>query len=137
MGRQFTLETDHAPLQWMAKDINDRATRWFLELQPYNFVVRHRPGSAHGNTDALYQLHFLFSLTNSSHGSELKGGVCGTMKGMGIGVAEGLSAATWTEPPHLSTALSLALCKAALPSAQGQLKTVPQRCSTNTPVQDY
>ena len=103
MGRQFTLETDHAPLQWMAKDINDRATRWFLELQPYNFVVRHRPGSAHGNTDALYQLHFLFSLTNSSHGSELKGGVCGTMKGMGIGVAEGLSAATWTEPPHLST----------------------------------
>jgi hypothetical protein len=48
-------------------------------------------GLAHGNADALYPLHFLFSSTNSSHGSELKGGVCGTMKGMGIGVAEGLS----------------------------------------------
>ncbi len=28
-GRMFTLITDHAPLQWIAKDTNARVTRWF------------------------------------------------------------------------------------------------------------
>ncbi|KAL0173155.1 hypothetical protein M9458_033466, partial [Cirrhinus mrigala] len=33
LGRRFTLFTDHAPLQWMAraKDTNARVTRWFHE----------------------------------------------------------------------------------------------------------
>ncbi len=44
LGRKFTLVTDHAPLQWMAraKDTNARVTRWFLVLQDFHFVVRHR-----------------------------------------------------------------------------------------------
>ncbi len=44
LGRKFTLVTDHAPLQWMArtKDTNARVTRWFLALQDFHFVVRHR-----------------------------------------------------------------------------------------------
>lgn len=39
LGRQFTLVTDHAPLQWMAreKDHNSKVTRWFFSLQPYSF----------------------------------------------------------------------------------------------------
>ncbi|KAL0176991.1 hypothetical protein M9458_029321, partial [Cirrhinus mrigala] len=39
LGRKFTLVTDHAPLQWMAraKDTNARVTRWFLALQDFHF----------------------------------------------------------------------------------------------------
>ncbi len=45
LGRKFTLITDHAPLQWMAraKDTNARVTRWFLARQDFHFVVR-QPG---------------------------------------------------------------------------------------------
>ncbi len=47
LGRKFTLVTDHAPLQWMAraKDTNARVTRWFLALQDFHFVVLHRAGA--------------------------------------------------------------------------------------------
>lgn len=57
-GRSFTLVTDHAPLQWMAraKDSNARVTRWFLALQDYHFTVQHRKGSAHGNADGLSRM---------------------------------------------------------------------------------
>ena len=47
LGRQFTLYSDHAPLQWLhrMKDANARITRWYLALQPFHFQVAHRPGS--------------------------------------------------------------------------------------------
>ncbi|KAL0176939.1 hypothetical protein M9458_029269 [Cirrhinus mrigala] len=53
LGRKFTLVTDHAPLQWMAraKDTNARVTRWFLALQDFHFEVQHRAGAA--NADGL------------------------------------------------------------------------------------
>ncbi len=46
LGREFTLCSDHAPLQWLhrMKDINARITRWYLALQPFKFKVVHRPG---------------------------------------------------------------------------------------------
>ncbi|KAL0148818.1 hypothetical protein M9458_055827 [Cirrhinus mrigala] len=55
LGRRFTLFTDHAPLQWMAraKDTNARVTRWFLSLQDFHFDVRHRAGSSNTNADGL------------------------------------------------------------------------------------
>ena len=55
LGRRFDLVTDHAPLRWMAvaKDTNDRVTRWFLTLQDFNFRVVHRPGKENANADAL------------------------------------------------------------------------------------
>ncbi|KAL0162283.1 hypothetical protein M9458_041679, partial [Cirrhinus mrigala] len=55
LGRKFTLVTDHAPLQWMAraKDTNARVTRWFLALQDFHFEVRHRAGAANANADGL------------------------------------------------------------------------------------
>ncbi len=44
--REFTLCSDHAPLQWLhhMKDTNVRITRWYLALQPFKFQVVHRPG---------------------------------------------------------------------------------------------
>ncbi len=61
LGRKFTLVTDHAPLQWMAraKDTNARVTRWFLALQDFHFVVRHRAGAA--NADGLSRIWAAFS----------------------------------------------------------------------------
>ncbi|XP_058614187.1 LOW QUALITY PROTEIN: uncharacterized protein LOC131528813 [Onychostoma macrolepis] len=55
LGRKFTLLTDHAPLQWMAraKDTNARVTRWFLALQDFHFDVQHRAGTANANADGL------------------------------------------------------------------------------------
>ncbi|KAI2662301.1 Retrovirus-related Pol polyprotein from transposon 17.6 [Labeo rohita] len=58
LGRKFTLVTDHAPLQWMAraKDTNARVTRWFLALQDFHFEVRHRAGVANANADGLSRI---------------------------------------------------------------------------------
>ncbi len=48
LGCEFTLCSDHAPLQWLhrIKDTNARITRWYLALQPFKFKVVHRPGMA-------------------------------------------------------------------------------------------
>ncbi len=50
LGREFTLCSDHAPLQWLhrMKDTNARITRWYLALQPFKFKVVHRPGGETG-----------------------------------------------------------------------------------------
>uniref|UniRef100_A0A9J7WVP0 ribonuclease H n=1 Tax=Cyprinus carpio carpio TaxID=630221 RepID=A0A9J7WVP0_CYPCA len=63
LGRKFTLYTDHAPLQWMAraKDTNARVTRWFLALQDFHFDVRHRAGTANANADGLSRLWTAFA----------------------------------------------------------------------------
>nr|XP_040028806.1 uncharacterized protein LOC120817079 [Gasterosteus aculeatus aculeatus] len=62
LGRRFTLFTDHAPLQWMAraKDTNARVTRWFLALQDFHFEVRHRAGAANSNADGLSRIWSAF-----------------------------------------------------------------------------
>ena len=63
LGRQFTLITDHAPLQWMAraKDTNARVTRWFLALQDFHFTVQHRAGTANANADGLSRIWSAFA----------------------------------------------------------------------------
>ncbi len=63
LGRKFTLLTDHAPLQWMAraKDTNARVTRWFLALQDFCFVVRHRAGASNANADGLSRIWSAFA----------------------------------------------------------------------------
>ncbi|XP_056605021.1 uncharacterized protein LOC130421252 [Triplophysa dalaica] len=55
LGREFTLCSDHAPLQWLhrMKDTNARITRWFLALQPFKFQVIHRPGTQMAVADFL------------------------------------------------------------------------------------
>ena len=78
-GRQFTLITDHAPLKWMSrnKDKNARVTRWFLELQDYNFKVEHRPGKCIPHADALSRMFEAEMSEVPPPGSELGRGVCG------------------------------------------------------------
>ncbi|XP_052387763.1 uncharacterized protein LOC127934429 [Carassius gibelio] len=63
LGRRFTLLTDHAPLQWMAraKDTNPRVTRWFLALQDFHFTIQHRAGTANANADGLSKIGAAFA----------------------------------------------------------------------------
>lgn len=66
-GRKFTLETDHHALIWLSnmKDTNSRITRWFLAMQPFDFVVQYRKG--HENCAADF-------LSNAPQGWPLEGG---------------------------------------------------------------
>ena len=84
-GRKFTLITDHAPLKWMSrnKDRNARVTRWFLELQDYNFKVEHRPGKSIPHADALSRMFEAEMSEVPPPDSGLSGGVCGMTVGKG------------------------------------------------------
>ena len=57
-GRQFTLQTDHRPLQYLdaAKFENPRVMRWALCLQSYNFHVDHIKGSENVGADYLSRM---------------------------------------------------------------------------------
>ena len=74
LGRKFTIQTDHRALEWLdrLKDNNARLTRWSLALQPYQYVVRYRAGSANNNADGLSRA-FADDPTTSS--PEKEGGV--------------------------------------------------------------
>ena len=54
-GQSFFVHTDHGSLSWLmkVKDPTGRLARWALQLQQYTFEIVHRPGSSHGNADAL------------------------------------------------------------------------------------
>lgn len=58
LGREFDLETDHRALTWIQsmKDRNARVTRWYLELQPFRFCVRHKAGKENVTADFLSRL---------------------------------------------------------------------------------
>ena len=55
VGRPFEIIIDHRALQYLntMRNSNPRLTRWALALQPFEFVVKHKPGSQHGNADGL------------------------------------------------------------------------------------
>ena len=55
LGRKFVVQTDHRAHEWLEKlkENNARLCRWSLALQPYSFVVEHRPGAMNLNADAL------------------------------------------------------------------------------------
>ena len=55
MGQQFMIVMDHRALKFLAgKDPSTgRLARWFDTLHDKDFTIRYRPGSAHGNADAL------------------------------------------------------------------------------------
>ena len=52
---QIEILTDHQNLMYFRKpqNINRRQARWVLDLQEYNFVLKHRPGKANTKADAL------------------------------------------------------------------------------------
>ena len=62
LGRPFLIVTDHRSLEWQErlKENNARLTRWSLALQPYDFIVQHRPGK-----DKAMPMHFLESRQTS------------------------------------------------------------------------
>ena len=55
LGRIFTVRTDYSSLTWLLKfkDPRGQIARWMEQLSQYNMVVQHRPGTKHGNADAL------------------------------------------------------------------------------------
>lgn len=57
IGYQFVVETDHQSLKWLMEAKNPpRLVRWALQLSEYDFVIKHRKGSANSNADALSRL---------------------------------------------------------------------------------
>jgi len=54
-GKEFLLETDHKPLQYLreAKFQNGRLMRWALTLQPYRFLLRAIDGKENVGADCL------------------------------------------------------------------------------------
>jgi hypothetical protein len=54
-GKQFTIETDHRPLQYLqkSKTENGRLMRWAIQLQQYDFKVRVIPGRDNVGADYL------------------------------------------------------------------------------------
>lgn len=57
-GHPFVLETDHKALTYLltSKNLSTKLTRYAMELQEYDFEMRHRPGHLHTNVDALSRL---------------------------------------------------------------------------------
>ncbi|CAI7840424.1 unnamed protein product [Closterium sp. NIES-53] len=54
-GREFTLVTDHQPLQWLMthQGHTGRNARWAVKRQEYDFKIRHRPGKTLQHVDGL------------------------------------------------------------------------------------
>lgn len=57
-GARFIIRMDHSALQWLldAKEPEGKMARWIQELGTYEFLVIHRPGKKHRNTDRLLRL---------------------------------------------------------------------------------
>ena len=54
LGKSFRLYTDHAPLQWLAKQkMEGMLSRWALALQEYKFKIVNRKDSANANANVL------------------------------------------------------------------------------------
>ena len=57
-GKHFVLIVDHNPLVWLnrVKDTNQKLYRWSLQMQEYDYEIRHRAGKDHINADALSRI---------------------------------------------------------------------------------
>ena len=55
LGRRFCIRTDHAALQWLRRmpDPCGQQARWIGALEQFDYSILHRPGSRHGNADAM------------------------------------------------------------------------------------
>ena len=54
-GKEFILETDHQPLQYLkeAQAKNSRVLRWALSMQPFRYHIRYLPGRENVGADYL------------------------------------------------------------------------------------
>ena len=59
LGRQFSVVTDHAPLQWLSSQkMEGLLARWALAIQEYDFTIAYRKGLENGNADALSRQNY-------------------------------------------------------------------------------
>ena len=58
-GYKFTTITDHSALKWLRnlKEPWGRLARWALEMQQWDFEVKHRKGALHQFPDALSRMY--------------------------------------------------------------------------------
>lgn len=56
LGRKFVVRTDHRALKWLLsweKPSTSQYCSWVADLEIYDFIIKHRPGSQHTNADFL------------------------------------------------------------------------------------
>ena len=55
LGRRFVVRTDNSAVSWFRKsrDLIGQPGRWLEYIEEFDFEIVHRPGSRHGNADAL------------------------------------------------------------------------------------
>ena len=51
LGHQFTVVTDHEPLQWLSNQV--MIAWWTVALQEFSFNIKHRKGVNNGNANGL------------------------------------------------------------------------------------
>ena len=59
IGKKFKIITDHSALKYIKSSKpprKGRRSRWMMELQQYDFEVKHRSGKSNSNADALSRL---------------------------------------------------------------------------------
>lgn len=57
-GQQFTIYTDHRPLQWLfnCQNPSSKLVRWRLRLSEYQYTIKYKPGRVNSNADGLSRL---------------------------------------------------------------------------------
>ena len=72
------VKTDHQALVWLfgSMELKGRVARWIEILSAYQFSIRYRPGTSHGNADSLRRC----DNPKDCHCSDLKCGLCGKCK---------------------------------------------------------
>ena len=66
---QFTVVTDHCPLQWIKtmETKNQMIQHWICEIQGYSFNLKHRAGTTNENADALSRCPISSDLSKSEN----------------------------------------------------------------------
>ncbi|GFQ97026.1 retrovirus-related Pol polyprotein from transposon 412 [Trichonephila clavata] len=61
-GRKFLLRTDHASLTWLLnfKNTEGQIARWIQKLEEYDFEIKHRKGSLHGDDGCFHSIDAAF-----------------------------------------------------------------------------
>eukprot|EP00794_Sanderia_malayensis_P015652 gene15652-biopygen13346 len=55
---EFEIVTDNSALRWLqSMEPKGRVARWIMDLQEFQFTVKHRPGASNQNADALSRLN--------------------------------------------------------------------------------
>lgn len=69
-GTQFSVVTDHKPLEGLLKsnNLSSRQTRLIHKLSEFSFSIKYRAGSEHGNADCLSRSHPIATVNEHPEG---------------------------------------------------------------------